>query len=262
VDAYGDPEPSQDPKVKLGPAPLLGYAGIALLTGGVLLYLVVFIRPASASVITPFLSIAGGAAGAGAAGVALGFGARRLKLPAAWKIAAVLVAFVIMAAAGGAYKYGYGSTGALTIDLQIAPDHMVQGEVGASAGNVTITNGGPGTARVNPHFAVVVADPGGIPVLRFAQGCPFVTPPPPTEAQLVEVASGSSISWAFRIPIVWADSNGAFDASTAPCGAAILRQTGVHTVTATFSSFAFDAPGLPPVWSGDLTSARLPLTVS
>src|SRR5882672_2944763 len=183
-DAYFEEEEPEPQASK--PAPVPAYAAVGLLTGAVVLLLFIAIAGSSALVVTPFVMAAGGAAGAGAAGVACGLAGRRIRITPGQQAVLLVVVFLLSAAASGGAKYTYGGTGAATIGLDFVPGHLTKGVPSVITGNVTITNTGPLTIRLNPQFQIALLDPAGIRALRFAQGCPIALPSPPAEAHLVE----------------------------------------------------------------------------
>ena len=227
-----------------------------MLAAAVALYLVVAVAGARAPSVTPFLAAAGGAAGASAAGIAVQLAERKLKLKLPAKLCCIALVAVLLLFASGGTRYTYGSVGDLAVTLEFSPPSIGSGSASAISGNITLFNVGKTTVRVNPHFELRVTDPMGASVLRFSQGCTGHAVPP-VEADLVEMPPDGFLRSAFTLPVVWSVSAG----PSAPCGAALMEATGDYRVVGIVSSGPFAAPGLVPVWAGEVASEALTLQV-
>ncbi len=220
------------------------------------LYLVVLVAGARAPSATPFLAAAGGAAGAASAGIAVQLAQRKVRVKAPLKVAAIAVTAVLLLFSAGGARYTYGAVGDVVVTLEFAPASVVSGSSASVTGNLTLFNVGATVVRVNPHFDLLVTDPQGGPVLRYFQGC-IGRIVPPVESDLVELPPDGYLRSAFTLPIVWS----ADDSVSAPCGAAFLGAAGNYGLVGHFASGPFNAPGLVPVWTGEVRSEAKTLQV-
>ncbi len=232
------------------------YAWVTVLAAAVALYLVVVVAGSRAPSATPYLALAGGAAGAAVAGIALEAAERRVKVRLPLKLATIALAAVVLLFAAGGTRYTYGAAGDLAVTLEFSPPAVVYGTTASVSGNLTLFNVGSTIVRVNPHFELIVTNPQGAAVLRFSQGC-IGRVAPPVEADLVELAPDGYIQSPFRLSFVWSAGAG----PTAPCGAALLEGTGDFHIVGLASSGPFNAPGLVPVWAGEVNSEAKTLPV-
>jgi len=232
------------------------YAWVTVLAAALALYLVVAVAGPRAPSVTPFLAAAGGAAGAAAAGIAVQLAERKKKLKLPVKLACIALVAALLLFASGGVRYTYGSVGDLAVTLEFTPPSIASGAPVAVSGNLTLFNVGTTVVRVNPHFEVRLTNPTGGAVLRFSQGC-VGRVAPQVEADLIELPPDGYLRSAFSLAVVWS----AGDGPIAPCGAALLESTGDYQLFGVVSSGPFNAPGLVPVWAGELTSEGKTLQV-
>lgn len=234
---------------------LLAWVALAAIAGA--LCTVVAIAGPRAPSATPFFA-AGAAVAVGAvAGALLQLSKESLRLhPAAHAAIAVGVAFIAVLPAG-LLKYTYGSEGSVVLTMNAAPLYFNFGEVSLISGELSLYNDGATTVRLRPIMEVRLADRTGQPRPQIIEGCTVVVPPPPTEADLIEIGPGVVFTRPFTLRLASFDAN-----NTAPtCGAYLITQPGVYQLHATLESHPFNAFALVPVWSASLSSAPLRLEV-
>jgi hypothetical protein len=220
---------------------------LVFLVAGAALCLVVAVTTSRVPVATPYLAFGGAALGAGIVGFTLHFLRSKLRVPPAAKMAALIVAALVLSLAFGGIRYTYGDRAELQASMVAAPAEVAHGTPASVSGTLTITNSGSTTARLNPHLSLSMRDPQGGPVIQHSVACPQPIPPKDAEADLIEVAPGRAYEMPFTIDIIWDGPT----QSAPPCFAYIFSSAGTYNLIGTFMSAPYDAAGLPPVWTGE-----------